>query len=243
MVSALPATNILLALSSDEITYDDDDDVKASKPEAPAVAAAAEPAKASAETTVADAAPTAAEPAPPATADAVPAGDNEKENVEDEGAPLFTKNLPPTNPKTEAEKRAARAARFGVQAEDASDDSKLNKRAERFGLANEQVSALDSALPDRPRKRGRANDEEGGHDGKRQSAGPESNKGQGGGRGQGGQGQGGQGQGGGRNRFQRRRGGGNAPRQDNDSQRPAKNVVSDPAEQKKREERAKRFAA
>ena len=230
-------TNRLLALSADEINYDDDDDVKASKPEAPAVAAAAEPAKASAETTVADAAPTAAEPAPPATADAVPAGDNEKENVEDEGAPLFTKNLPPTNPKTEAEKRAARAARFGVQAEDASDDSKLNKRAERFGLANEQVSALDSALPDRPRKRGRANDEEGGHDGKRQSAGPESNKGQGGGRGQGGQGQRG-----GRNRFQRR-GGGNAPRQDNDGQRAAKNVVSDPGEQKKREDRAKRFAA
>ena len=241
MTSELPVTNELLALSADEITYDDDEDVKASKPEVPAVPAAAEPAKAPAETTGSEAAPskTAAEPAPPSTTDAAPTGDNEKENVEGEGAPLFTKNLPPTNPKTEAEKRAARAARFGIQVEEASDDAKLAKRAERFGLGNEQVSALDSALPDRPRKRGRANDEEGGHDGKRQSTGPESNKGQGGGRGQGGQGQG---QGGGRNRFQRRRGG-NAPRQDNDGQKATKNVVSDPAEQKKREERAKRFAA
>jgi SAP domain-containing ribonucleoprotein len=62
---------------------------------------------------------------------------------------------------TEAEKRAARAKRFGIpQNEEA---KKLAERAKKFGLESKEagVKGLDSALPERKAKRGREGREEG----------------------------------------------------------------------------------
>ena len=62
---------------------------------------------------------------------------------------------------TEAEKRAARAKRFGIpQNEEA---KKLAERAKKFGLESKDtvVKGLDSALPERKAKRGREGREEG----------------------------------------------------------------------------------
>jgi SAP domain-containing ribonucleoprotein len=62
---------------------------------------------------------------------------------------------------TEAEKRAARAKRFGIpQNEEA---KKLAERAKKFGLDTKDtvVKGLDSALPERKAKRGREGREEG----------------------------------------------------------------------------------
>lgn len=169
-------------------------------------------------------------------------------------------NLAPTNPQSEAEKRKQRALRFGPTTAETtttekpateeatpSGDSTSSKdvakttgdeeskkkllRAERFGLSNDQVTALDSALPDGPsrrgNKRGRGGEDENGGDArggradKKRSRGPQQqsrNGGNGGGRGD------------------RRRGG----------QTRKEKMVSAPrngdsVERKKMEERAKRF--
>ncbi|KAK0727416.1 hypothetical protein B0T26DRAFT_738138 [Lasiosphaeria miniovina] len=91
--------------------------------------------------------------AAPVTA-AFEAGAEKDEAAKPTEAP-FSQHLPPTNAKTEAEKRAARAARFGITADAETNEAKKAARANRFGVANDQISAIDSALPDRPRKRGR----------------------------------------------------------------------------------------
>ena len=125
-------------------------------------------------------------------------------------------------------------------------------RVARFGVANDRVSALDSALPDRPRKRGRGGLE--GTAGEGAAAGPAEKEGSGrgskranrggagagaGGRNQqqqqrrGGRGQGGRRQGGGGG------GGGGGVRKGGDK---GAARTMDPAEKAKLEARAKRFA-
>ncbi|KAH8888836.1 hypothetical protein GQ53DRAFT_233748 [Thozetella sp. PMI_491] len=197
----------------EEITYDDDEVTPPKPTEEPAAPAAAEPVK----PTSADA--SAPAPAENAEASEAPVTAAEGDDATDNKYAKTMPDLAPTDAKTEAEKRAARAARFGIQAEENTDQSKEQKRAERFGLGKDQISALDSALPDRPAKRGRERTDDGSRDNKR-------------GRGQGRQ-QGRGNHGGGRNRQDRRDGG---------EKKSSKTFSDDPAEKKKMEDRAKRFA-
>ncbi|GAB1314857.1 SAP domain-containing protein [Madurella fahalii] len=246
--------------AEDEIDYDDDDfpalnkdnkdaaagqsaAVNADKSAPATTAATTEPKKADG---AAAAAPTEPKQEPAAVEGAdktAAAAAAETESAAEPAAPLFTQNLPPTNAQTEAEKRAARAARFGISADTQSDEAKKAARAARFGVANDQVSALDSALPDRAaRKRGRGGGG-GGDDGKEEGgenprASKRSNRNEGGG-GAGGRnqqrGRGGRRRGGGRDQNR----GGGAP------QKGGKGYTSatvDPAEKAKMEARAKRFA-
>ena len=172
-------------------------------------------------------------------------------------APLFTQNLPPTNAQTEAEKRAARAARFGVVVapaaaaaegeeekkkegeegdadkgtEEAPEDDAVKKaaRASRFGLANERVAALDSALPDRaPRKRGRGLEGAAGGENKEEGGRDRKRRGERNGAGGGG----GAGAGAGKGNAQAPKG----------PAKPAGRAAVDPAEKARMEARAKRFA-
>ncbi|OAQ98912.1 hypothetical protein LLEC1_03183 [Akanthomyces lecanii] len=125
----------------------------------------------------------------------------------------------------EAKKRADRAKRFGIE-EDNDDAKKRAERSERFGLEEKDVSGLDSALPERPLKRGRGQHQDGQRPGKRQSTdrrGNDRRNGRNGGR-QGGGGGGGA------------SGGGNA-------QVRGSRILADPAEKAKAEKRAARFAA
>lgn len=78
--------------------------------------------------------------------------------------------LASTTAEEETKKRAERAKRFGIEADD--EAKQRAERAKRFGLdQTELVSGLDSALPERPLKRGRARgaDGDGNRPGKRQS--------------------------------------------------------------------------
>ncbi|KAL2133605.1 hypothetical protein VTI74DRAFT_2043 [Chaetomium olivicolor] len=242
--AAKPQADSKKPATEDEIDYEDDDvptaksaDVAETKP-APETA----PAPATEEKT-AEAAP--AETTTTNIGEESKTAEDKPTTAELEPAkPVFTQNLPPTNAKTEAEKRAARAARFGIATDENSEEAKKAARAARFGVANDQVSALDSALPDRPlRKRGRG---EGGGEGK-----DEENGGRGGkrpNRGAGKQQQQQQQQRGGRGQQQggRRQGtsgraanGGNAQKGGNKP----RTIADDPAEKAKMEARAKRFAA
>ncbi|KAK4157501.1 hypothetical protein C8A00DRAFT_40079 [Chaetomidium leptoderma] len=269
--SAAPqADSIKPSAAEDEIDYEDDD-VPATQidaaPENPAVAAAA---PAPTEETAAAAAPEEPTTTTEATTTTKPEGEPtttttaEPATAAAPAKPAFTQNLPPTDAQSEAEKRAARATRFGgakpATAADDKDgaDEKLDEaaqkaaRASRFGVANDHVSALDSALPDRPRKRGRGAAalegaegagaaKEGGVDGGRGSK--RANRGGGGG---------------GRNQQQqqqqrgrgRRQGGGggrggssNAPKGGNQGGGAGARAAPDPAEKARMEARAKRFAA
>ncbi|KAL2138283.1 hypothetical protein VTI28DRAFT_7158 [Corynascus sepedonium] len=268
--SAAPQADSKQPPAEDEIDYEDDDLPSTKKDTATEKPAAA--ASATTETKASDAAPaTAAETNTAAGSEAAtkPAQEGDKPATEegsaaaatgqaggesaDDKKPAFSQNLPPTDAKSEAEKRAARAARFGTVTTGGADDSdkqqgqseetKKAARAARFGLANDAVSALDSALPDRPRKRGRAGEGGGAASG---GAGKEDESGRGNKRAN--RGGGGGAPGGGRNhrRGGRRQGGGgrgqgnNAQKGGGDSKAPAR--VLDPAEKAKLEARAKRFA-
>lgn len=135
----------------DEINYSDDEATTA-KPAEPAVPAA-EPA--AAETSAdkpADGDAKAAEEAPAAP------------------APSYALGLASTAADEEAKRRADRAKRFGIEEDD--DAKKRAERAQRFGLDEKELaSGLDSALPERPLKRGRgrAGEGEDARSGKRQS--------------------------------------------------------------------------
>lgn len=118
----------------------------------------------------------------------------------------------------EAKKRAERAKRFGIEESD-DDAQKRAERAKRFGLDDKDVSGLDSALPERPLKRGRGQHQDGQRAGKRQSTDRRGNDRRNGGRNGGRNGQ----------------GGGNA------ANKPA-GILNDPAEKAKAEARAARFA-
>ncbi|KAK0651730.1 hypothetical protein B0T16DRAFT_454159 [Cercophora newfieldiana] len=146
----------------DEIDYEDDDfpaTTAQTKPAAAAPATAPTPAApapvAAPAKTTAPETETVTPAAPAPAADAPTESADKKTETATSGEPLFSQHLAPTNAKSEAEKRAARAARFGITEDKESEESKKTERAARFGIANDAVSALDSALPDRPRKRGR----------------------------------------------------------------------------------------
>ncbi|KAK5656189.1 hypothetical protein OQA88_4949 [Cercophora sp. LCS_1] len=238
-----------------EIDYDDDDipeitgkttTATAAKATAtattPAASTSAAPATSKPTMDANTAAPAASNDAAATTANATEGDVNKTSNDASDKAPL-TQNLAPTNAKTEAEKRAARAARFGITYAEDSEEAKKANRAERFGVANDDVAALDSALPERPRKRGRGGEEaqEDSRAGKRQSNGPAQNRGnQGNQRNQGGRNQVGRNQPG-RNNRQNRRGGAPQEGGSTNGQKKAAPAI-DAAEKAKLEARAKRFA-
>lgn len=129
--------------------------------------------------------------------------------------------LSSTTAEEEAKKRADRAKRFGIEEDEGS--KKRAERAERFGIDEKELaSGLDSALPERPLKRGRGRDVgEGARPGKRQSLDR-----RGGGHRRGGRREGGGGGGGGSDAAAKRSG-----------------ILDDPVEKAKAEKRAARFAA
>lgn len=91
--------------------------------------------------------------------DAAPAPEAPKED--------FTAGLEKTDAQKEADRRAARAKRFGIPEND--EAKKLAERAKKFGTgADPVVSSLDSALPERRPKRGRE-EKDGGRAAKRQT--------------------------------------------------------------------------
>jgi SAP domain-containing ribonucleoprotein len=189
----------------DEIDYTDDDEAPAAATKEPAPEASEGGKDQPAETT-ADAAAAATEPAPEPTNYAI----GLSSSVADE----------------EAKKRADRAKRFGIEEDD--DAKKRAERAQRFGLDEKELaSGLDSALPERPLKRGRGRggDDAGGRPGKRQSMDRRGN-----GRRRGGRPDNGPRNGGGRSgpNPERKRAGG---------------IMDDPTEKAKAEKRAARFAS
>lgn len=117
----------------------------------------------------------------------------------------------------ETRRRAERAKRFGIEEDD--EEKKRAERSKRFGIDEKSLaSSLDSALPERPLKRGRGRENDGNRSGKRQSTdrrGGNNNN----------------------NRRNGRPGGGNAGEKKQGS------ILDDPAEKAKAEKRAARFAA
>ncbi|KAH7309490.1 hypothetical protein B0I35DRAFT_463493 [Stachybotrys elegans] len=199
----------------DEISYSDDE---AAAPEAKPVAPAAETAPAEPAPAAAASTDAAEEkPAEPATEPAATEGEKEAE----EPAQNFALGLSSTAADDEAKKRADRAKRFGIEEDD--DTVKRAERAKRFGIDEKTLaSSLDSALPDRPLKRGRGRGEgEGNRPGKRQT----------------------QDQRGGGRRSERQRRGGPGPKGDNRDGNKKASIFTDPAEKAKAEKRAARFAA
>lgn len=147
MANCLPAD----ASKEDEITYSDDE-ATASKP------AAEKPAPAATES----------KPEEPAKEEAPATTDAAAEKTEAEPAQSFAIGLASTAADDEAKKRAERAKRFGIEEDD--DAVRRADRAKRFGLdQTELASSLDSALPERPRKRGRGREADNSRPGKRQS--------------------------------------------------------------------------
>ncbi|RMJ14494.1 hypothetical protein CDV36_005855 [Fusarium kuroshium] len=209
---AKPAEN-----KEDEISYSDDE--VPAEPAAPAAAAAPEPAPA-AEEPATEAAPVATEGAEE------PAAEKPAETEKPaEPEKSYAIGLSSTAADDEAKKRAERAKRFGLEEDE--DAKKRADRAKRFGLDEKELaSTLDSALPERSRKRGRDRGDgegkaatENNRPGKRQSLDRRNDRRRGG-RG---------GRGGARNestRQTRSRGG----------------ILDDPAEKAKAEKRAARFA-
>lgn len=157
--------------------------------------------------------------------------------------PDFSAHLAATSVDEEARKRAERAKRFGVVADENEEEKLKVERAKRFGgeapAVVAAVQGLDSALPERrERKRGR----EGAAGGEQRDAKRQSTDGRRGG------GRGDRGDRGGQNRGQDRRGqnsgrvgGRGEARQNGGAQRGAASL--DPAEKARAEARAKRFGA
>ncbi|KAM3070458.1 hypothetical protein ACMFMG_010281 [Clarireedia jacksonii] len=114
-------------------------------------------------------APTAADGVIAASGPAVTATEVTSESVPQAPKPDFSAGLEKTDAEKEAEKRAARAKRFGITEDE--DAKKLAERAKKFGLdASEKVvKGLDSALPERREKRAREEKHQGGRNPKRQT--------------------------------------------------------------------------
>ncbi|CAH0038725.1 unnamed protein product [Clonostachys rhizophaga] len=188
----------------DEITYSDD--------EAPATKAAP-----AAESTASTAEAPKEEPA---AEDSAKPADEGAEAAAEAPKPSYAIGLASSSADAEAKKRAERAKRFGIEEDD--DNKKLSERAKRFGLDDKEIPAgLDSALPERPLKRGRGRENDGkanGRANKRQSL---------------------------DRRGGRRRGGrqGGNEGGSNAGAKPRSNILSDPAEKAKAEKRAARFAS
>ncbi|KAM0405344.1 hypothetical protein ACHAQC_000422 [Fusarium culmorum] len=137
---AKPAEN-----KEDEISYSDD--------EAPAAPAAAAPVTSA---PVADAPAAEAAPAEPTNAEEPAAVEAPAETAEAPAEPekSYAMGLSSTAADDEAKKRAERAKRFGIEEDE--DAIKRADRAKRFGLDEKELATtLDSALPERSRKRGR----------------------------------------------------------------------------------------
>ncbi|KAF9766236.1 hypothetical protein IL306_001379 [Fusarium sp. DS 682] len=202
----------------DEISYSDDEAPAAPAASAPAASASApEPA---AEAPATEAAPVEASAAEESTTDK-PA---ETAEAPAEPEKSYAIGLSSTAADDEAKKRAERAKRFGI--EDDEDAKKRAERAKRFGLDEKELATtLDSALPERSRKRGRdrTTDGEGNRPGKRQSLDRRNG-------------------GGGRRRGRGGRDGGRdgGARKEKTSTRSG--ILDDPAEKAKAEKRAARFA-
>ncbi|KAL6862289.1 hypothetical protein J3F83DRAFT_745772 [Trichoderma novae-zelandiae] len=202
----------------DEINYSDDEPAAASKPEPEQPA---QPVEKAAEEPAAAAAPEAAKD------EAEPAEETEDKPAAEEApkaaAPSFAMGLSSTTADEELKKRVERAKRFGTELDD--ETKKLAERAKRFGVDDKEIAGgLDSALPERPLKRGRGRNEgDGNRPGKRRSQDrrePSGNE----------------------RRSARNRGGrdqgGKASGKPNIG-----SVIEDPAERAKAERRAARFAA
>ncbi|KAF5017799.1 hypothetical protein F66182_10250 [Fusarium sp. NRRL 66182] len=203
---AKPAEN-----KEDEISYSDD--------EAPAAPAADAP-----EPTV-EASTTEAAPAEAAEAEEPAAEKPAEAEAVAEPEKSYAIGLSSTVADDEAKKRAERAKRFGIEEDD--DAKRRADRAKRFGLDEKELAtSLDSALPERSRKRGRERNTEGegNRPGKRQSLDRRNGSGSGGRR--------------------RGRGGRDAPRDGPRKEGAAtrSSVLNDPTEKAKAEKRAARFA-
>ncbi|KAG7417073.1 Uncharacterized protein Forpe1208_v004026 [Fusarium oxysporum f. sp. rapae] len=191
----------------DEISYSDDE-----APAAPAAAAPVATSEPVAEVPATEAEETTAEkPAETAEAPAEP----EKS---------YAIGLQSTAADDEAKKRAERAKRFGIEEDE--DAKKRADRAKRFGLDEKELATtLDSALPERSRKRGRdrTTEGDGNRPGKRQSLDRRNG-------------------GGGRRRGRGGRDGGRdgGARKEKTSTRSG--ILDDPTEKAKAEKRAARFA-
>ncbi|KAJ4263131.1 hypothetical protein NW762_006753 [Fusarium torreyae] len=209
---AKPAEN-----KEDEISYSDDEATAAPAAAAPAASAAApEPA---AEAPATEAAPTEAEKVEEPAAEKP----TETEEAPAEPEKSYAIGLSSTVADDEAKKRAERAKRFGIEEDD--DSIKRADRAKRFGLDEKELSStLDSALPERSRKRGRDRNTEG--EGSRQSKRQSLDRRNGGG---------------GRRRGRGGRDGRDGPRKEGAATRSG--ILEDPAEKAKAEKRAARFAA
>jgi SAP domain-containing ribonucleoprotein len=199
----------------DEISYSDDEAPTA--PAAVAPVAASEPV---AEVPATEAAPVEAAKAEETTAE---------KPIETAEAPAepeksYAIGLQSTAADDEAKKRAERAKRFGIEEDE--DAKKRADRAKRFGLDEKELATtLDSALPERSRKRGRdrTTEGEGNRPGKRQSMDRRNG-------------------GGGRRRGRGGREGGRdgGARKEKTSTRSS--ILDDPTEKAKAEKRAARFA-
>ncbi|KAF4451869.1 sap protein [Fusarium austroafricanum] len=205
---AKPAEN-----KEDEISYSDDEAPAAVAPAASTVApepAAEVPATEAGPVEAAKAEePTTEKPAETAEAPAEP----EK---------TYAIGLSSTAADEEAKKRAERAKRFGIEEDE--DAKKRADRAKRFGLDEKELATtLDSALPERSRKRGRERntESEASRPSKRQSLDRRN--------------------GGGRRRGRGGRGGrdGGSRKENTATQ---SGILNDPAEKAKAEKRAARFA-
>jgi len=98
---------------------------------------------------------------PPSESTAATESNFEAEKVEQKPAEDFSAKLAGTDADKEAEKRAARAKRFGMPI-DAEEQKKL-ERAKKFGEAlKANVQGLDSALPERRERQKRGREEQGG---------------------------------------------------------------------------------
>ncbi|KAJ5190647.1 uncharacterized protein N7498_009632 [Penicillium cinerascens] len=99
----------------------------------------------------------------------------------------YTKGLPTTDLEAELAKRKARAAKFGIVEDEETavkEAEKQLERAKRFGTGgtdeastNVGVRGLDEALPEKSRKRGPADQGQGGRGGKRRDQGRNRNRG------------------------------------------------------------------
>lgn len=249
----------------DEIDWDEDDNKPAEATTAPAAAAIAAGGVGQVNTPVAVPNQKAAidpsttsdltvkQPeATPSTTEAAPAAEEEKkeEPKPEEPRKDYTLGLVMSEAEKEAEKRAARAKRFGKKEpaadgeapakEQTEEEKKLEERAKKFGTAKPKeqevvgVEGLNSALPERRLKRERdgRDSRDGGRQAKRQT--PDRRM-EGQRRGGGGGGQ--QGQRGGRGGERRAGGGGGAA-----AGQGLKKVTDDPSEKAKAEARARRFA-
>ncbi|KAL4977608.1 hypothetical protein BDW66DRAFT_149919 [Aspergillus desertorum] len=114
------------------------------------------------------------------TGTVVPTGAEEQaaqQPAEEKPAPNFALGLSVTDLEEELKKRKARAEKFGITEESQAaidEAAKKLERAKRFGTAGEapnveSVSRLDQALPEKSRKRGRGENDQGGRGGKRRN--------------------------------------------------------------------------